>query len=238
MVQNDPGLYFPHPAYYCTEDGLLAIGGDLSPQRLLLAYHFGIFPWYSEGYEILWWSPDPRCVLFPENLKISKSMRNLIRKKAFTVTADLEFEKVITCCQKTNRPGQEGTWITEDMIKAYCYLHHMGIAHSIEVWEEDQMVGGLYGLSLGKVFFGESMFSHASNASKYGFIALVQKLRSLKYAVIDCQQDTPHLKSLGAQLTPRTEFMQMLKINRLRAENPGPWSSWQFTPVIRDPSTD
>lgn len=231
MARRGPGLYFPHPSS-ASKEGLLAIGGDLSPQRLLLAYHFGIFPWYSEGYDILWWCPDPRCVLFPDRIKISKSMRSVLRRQPFQITVDHCFEDVISSCQKISRNGQEGTWITDKMLKAYCYLHHLGVAHSVEIWQESTLVGGLYGVSLGKVFFGESMFSTVSNASKFGLILLTQRLALLGYEVIDCQQDTPHLRSLGAELIPRNLFLQMLQVNRMRPVEAGPWSGWSLSPTI------
>ncbi len=206
-------MIFPHPLA-ADPEGLLAIGGDLSSQRLILAYQFGIFPWYAQGQEILWWSPDPRCVLFPRDLIIHKSMARLLRKGPFRVSFNRTFHEVIRHCQQTKRRGQEGTWITEDMITAYLNLHHQGYAHSIEVWQNDDLVGGLYGISLGKVFFGESMFSLVSDASKYGFIHLVQYLRAQGCLLIDCQQDTPHLRSLGALPIPRIDFMGILEKNR------------------------
>jgi leucyl/phenylalanyl-tRNA--protein transferase len=204
------------------------MGGDLSAETLLLAYHFGIFPWYSEGQPILWWSPDPRSVLRPDQLKVSKSMRLLLQKKPYQVTADHTFAKVMESCKKIPRSGQEGTWITDEMQWAYQKLHELGVAHSVEVWDEDKLVAGLYGISLGKIFFGESMFTRVSNGSKYGFIKLVQKLKSLDYQLIDCQQDTPHLRSLGAVAIPRYEFMAILKENMLREENLGSWRNWDF----------
>ena len=169
--------YFPHPSL-ASEEGLLAVGGDLDPASLLLAYSFGIFPWYSEGQPILWWTPDPRSILWPNALKVHKSMRSLLNKKPYRVTADRAFDQVLSSCQQMSRTGQEGTWITEAMQKADIKLHLDGIAHSIEVWQDQRLVAGLYGVSIGKVFFGDSMFTTVSNASKYGFIHLVRKLKS------------------------------------------------------------
>ena len=187
----DNELVFPD-VRNADEDGLLAIGGDLSEQRLLLAYRSGIFPWY-EGAYILWWSPDPRFVLFPEEIKISRSMKQLLKKDFFQFTINKDFEQVINHCKTTTRKGQEGTWITDEVKKAYTHLHQKGIAHSAEVWQDGKLVGGLYGLRIGKVFFGESMFSHQSNASKYAFIKYVEQLQSEGVELIDCQVYTEHL---------------------------------------------
>ncbi len=216
-------MFFPHPML-ADHHGLLAAGGDLSTERLLLAYHFGIFPWYSEGQEILWWTPDPRCVLYPSDLKISKSMRSFLKKTRFTHTIDYRFEDVIRRCALVTRKGQEGTWITQAMIDAYILMHHQGIAHSVEVWVDDKLVGGLYGLALGRIFFGESMFSLASNASKFALTKLVESLSDYNYLLIDCQQDTPHLRSLGAKLITRKAFLNHLRENML-LEHDGPWKA-------------
>ena len=221
----DP-LLFPHPEM-ADADGLLAIGGDLSPERLLVAYHFGIFPWYSENQPLLWWSPDPRCVLFPSRLSISKSMRTVLRKQTFQVTVDQNFEQIIHHCSKVKRRNQTGTWITKDMIDAYLNLHQMGYAHSVEVRTEKSLVGGLYGISLGKIFFGESMFSLIPNASKFGFIRLVQILNQEGFSLIDCQQDTPHLRSLGAELISRKHFLKYLRKNQLIPDDIELWSRIQ-----------
>lgn len=196
-------------------EGLLAIGGDLSSRRLLLAYRSGIFPWYEESQPILWWSPNPRMVLFPQKLKVSKSMRQLFNKEAFQVTYNQNFEKVIQNCAAIKRKGQRGTWITEEMISAYIRLHQQGFATSVEVWQEDELVGGLYGIYLKekKIFCGESMFAKVSNASKYGFISLVRKLKNEKVKLIDCQVYTPHLESLGAEEIDRNAFLNYLKGN-------------------------
>lgn len=191
-----------------TEDGLLAIGGDLSPERLIYAYQNGIFPWYDEGQPILWWSPDPRFVLFPKDLKVSKSMNQVLRNTKFNVTTDIAFEKVIEACASVKRDGQYSTWITEEMKAAYLKLHKLGYAKSVEVWQEDELVGGLYGIDLGnKVFCGESMFTKVSNASKVGFISFIN---NSDYKLIDCQVHTKHLESLGAKEIRRSEFMKLL----------------------------
>ena len=191
-----------------TKDGLLAIGGDLSAERLIYAYSKGIFPWFENEEPILWWSPDPRCVLFPQELKISKSMKKLIREKAFKITYNKVFNEVIQNCSNINRAGQRGTWITSKMIEAYVKLFQLGYAKSVEVWQNKELVGGLYGVDLGNgIFCGESMFTLVSNASKFGFISLVQ---NSNYKLIDCQLHTNHLESLGAQLIPRREFVKYL----------------------------
>ena len=195
-----------------SEDGLLAVGGDLSPRRLLDAYSRGIFPWYEGSQPILWWSPDPRMVLLPQNLKISKSMKQLLKKEAFDVSYDRAFSEVMDQCSKIKREGQNGTWITTDMKISYAQLHEIGVAKSVEVWQENQLVGGLYGIYLKeqKIFCGESMFAKVSNASKYGFIHLVKKLQQEDVKLIDCQIYTKHLESLGAEEIPRSEFLQYL----------------------------
>jgi leucyl/phenylalanyl-tRNA--protein transferase len=194
-------------------DGLLAIGGDLSPERLINAYKMGIFPWYNPDEEILWWSPDPRFVLFPEELKISKSMQQVLRKNPFRISFNTAFHEVISNCKNVDRKGQDGTWISNEMKNAYQGLHHLGIAHSVEVWKDQQLVGGLYGLRLGKVFFGESMFALESNASKFAFIHYVQKLQKEGVNLIDCQQETKHLASLGARSIKRKDFLKQLNEN-------------------------
>jgi len=195
-------IEFP-PVHSATEEGIVAVGGDLSLERLLLAYKSGIFPWFEEDAIIIWWSPDPRMVLFPEKVKVSKSMRKLINKNTFKITFNTCFEKVITCCAEVKRDGQHGTWITEEMKKAYCKLHEKGIATSVEVWQNEMLVGGLYGIDLAPIFCGESMFSKVSNASKIAFIYLAQKLKEKNYTLIDCQVYTNHLASLGAEEIPR-----------------------------------
>ena len=200
---------FP-PVERAAKVGLLAVGGDLSPERLLAAYREGIFPWYSEGEPLLWWSPDPRFVLFPGELRVSRSMRQLLRKGTLRFTFDRAFRDVITAC-RAPRPGQDGTWITKEMQEAYLTLHNLGYAHSVEVWRDGTLVGGLYGVSLGHTFFGESMFSARANASKAALVALVSRLQELNFDLIDCQVETPHLASLGARLIPRREFSVLLK---------------------------
>ena len=201
-------LIFP-PVELAEPDGLLAIGGDLSTDRLLLAYRSGIFPWY-DGKHILWWSPDPRFVLFPSALKVSKSMRQLIRRNAFDFTINQAFESVIASCKTISRRGQDGTWITEEVREAYGRLHRMGVVHSAEAWQDGELVGGLYGVRLGRAFFGESMFSKQSNASKYAFIRYVEQLRSEGVELIDCQVYTEHLETLGARMIPRAEFIERI----------------------------
>jgi len=203
-------IVFP-PVHFADKEGLLAIGGDLSVERLALAYKSGIFPWYNEGEPIIWYSPDPRMVLFPKDLKISKSMKQIIRKEVFKVTYNQNFTEVIQNCKNTYRVGQGGTWITDEMLKAYLKLHEKGIAKSVEVWQDDQLVGGLYGIDLGHVYCGESMFSKVSNASKIAFINLVQMLDSQKYKLIDCQVYNNHLASLGAIEISRSAFLKYLK---------------------------
>jgi leucyl/phenylalanyl-tRNA--protein transferase len=202
-------LWFP-PVEKALDDGLLAMGGDLSSQRILLAYEKGIFPWF-EGEIPLWWSPDPRFVLFPDQLKVSKSMRKIIAQKAFQFTINNNFEGVIHLCKTTTRADQQGTWITDEVESAYTELHHLGYAFSAEAWQEGILVGGLYGIKLGKVFFGESMFSTKSNASKFAFIQFVEELKKEGIQLIDCQVHTEHLESLGANMIERKEFIQLLK---------------------------
>lgn len=202
-------LYFP-PVEEASPEGILAVGGDLSSERLLLAYKTGIFPWFEEDEPILWWAPEERMVLFFENLKISKSMRNILNKGDFKVTFNKDFKAVIANCQSAKRVGQNGTWITNDMIDAYCKLHELGFAKSVEVWKNDELVGGLYGIDLGDVFCGESMFSKVSNASKVAFITLAQKLEKSNYKLIDCQVHNNHLESLGCVEIDREEFINIL----------------------------
>ena len=203
-------LYFP-PVDHADENGLLAIGGDLSSERLLLAYRSGIFPWFSEDDPVCWWSPDPRFVLFPAEIKISKSMQQVFKKKQFRFTTNTAFEQVITGCQQVYRQGQDGTWITGEMKAAYIKLHKAGYAHSAEAWLNGQLAGGLYGIRLGNVFFGESMFSHFSNASKFAFISYVQQLEKENVQLIDCQLHTNHLESLGAVMISRPDFISLLQ---------------------------
>ncbi len=203
-------LFFP-PVSEANNDGILAIGGDLSSERLLLAYKSGIFPWFEEGEPIFWWSPNPRMVLFLDELVVSKSMRNILNRNVFKVTFNQNFREVISNCQKIKRNKQNGTWITNDMIEAYCKLNELGIAKSVEVWLNDELVGGLYGFDLGHVFCGESMFSKVSNASKVAFITLANQLKKENYKVLDCQVHNEHLESLGCREIDRTDFMELLK---------------------------
>ena len=205
-------LYFPS-VEDANAEGLLAVGGDLSPERLILAYKSGIFPWFNEGSLILWWSPDPRMVLYPERIKVSKSMRKVLKNKQFSLTRNNCFEAVVDQCALVRRAGQDGTWITNEMKEAYLKLHEMGHAKSYEVWQDGKMVGGLYGIDLGHIFCGESMFSLVSNASKFAFIQLAKELHQKKYSLIDCQLYTKHLESLGAEEIPRTEFIKILNGN-------------------------
>lgn len=205
-------LYFP-PTNQAEEDGLLAIGGDLSSKRLLLAYHSGIFPWFNEGQMVLWWSPNPRMILKPQEVYVSKSMRKILRDNTFTVTYNQSFLEVILHCKRIKRDGQHDTWITNNMVEAYLQLHEQGHAISVEVWKSDKLVGGLYGIDLKDkgVFCGESMFSLESNASKVGFITLSRKLKKQNYNLIDCQMHTDHLASLGASEISREKFIEYLK---------------------------
>ncbi len=207
MHYLNENIWFPD-VNETTEDGLLAIGGDLSSERLMYAYKHGIFPWFEKNQPILWWSPDPRMVLFPKELKVSKSMRQVLRNSDFKVTVNTSFNKVIKECSFVKREGQSGTWITDDMVEAYIKLHKMGRATSVEVWQDDILVGGLYGIDFGTVFCGESMFSKVSNASKVGFITFLQ---NTNYKLIDCQVYTEHLESLGAREIPRRNFMEYLE---------------------------
>ncbi|WP_250658282.1 leucyl/phenylalanyl-tRNA--protein transferase [Alkalimarinus coralli] len=206
-------LEFPDPSTALTDpDGLLAAGGDLSPSRIIKAYKKGIFPWFSDDQPILWWSPNPRCVIFPKKVHISRSLRKKLNKQSFTVTFDKDFPAVIQCCSDS-RSEEAGTWITEDMLEAYIALHQRGVAHSVEVWQEGQLIGGLYGLSIGRCFFGESMFSYATDASKIAFVYLCKQLDSWGYSIIDCQVQNPHLLTLGAETIQRTEFQTILDNN-------------------------
>ncbi|MEM1327302.1 MAG: leucyl/phenylalanyl-tRNA--protein transferase [Bacteroidota bacterium] len=217
---------FPNPSL-ANEDGILAIGGDLSADRIINAYELGIFPWFNPDDPIIWWSPNPRFVLFPDELKIAKSMRPYFNNNRFQITADQAFEEVMRQCQTAKRNGQAGgTWITEKMIEGYVAIHEKGLAHSVEVWQDGELVGGLYGVCLGKCFFGESMFTKASNASKFGFISLVQTLREQDFELVDCQQPTRHLKTLGARSIPRTEFLERLAANKRHERIAEDWSTW------------
>ncbi len=208
-------------------DGLLAIGGDLKPQRLLAAYRRGIFPWYNEGQPILWWAPNPRAVLFPQRLRISRSLRKTLRKQPFTVSIDQAFTDVIEACSHPrDYEAQPGTWITRDIKQAYQQLHKQGSAHSVECWHNGQLAGGLYGVAIGQVFFGESMFTRCSDASKVAFVTLTQQLAHWGFGVIDCQIHSRHLESLGAETIHREQFTDLLNTF---CEQPGP--VWRFAPT-------
>ena len=215
--------FFPHAAL-AEPNGLLGVGGDLHPNRLLLAYRSGIFPWYSEGQPILWFSPDPRFVLDPNELYVPRSLKQTIRKKKFRITMDLAFEKVIEQCSIKKRDGQFGTWITQDMKESYTQLHNMGIAHSIEAWEDDVLVGGLYGVCIGNLFAGESMFAKRSDASKVAFVYAVHQLIAWGIELIDSQVYTEHLERFGAKEIDRSEYLYMLE-SLVHADRPaGKWS--------------
>ncbi|MBV1923563.1 MAG: leucyl/phenylalanyl-tRNA--protein transferase [Flavobacteriaceae bacterium] len=211
MFLLNESLVFPDPSE-AGEEGLLAVGGDLSSDRLLLAYQSGIFPWYDDLQPILWWSPDPRMVLFPSKFKVSKSLSKTIKSKKFSITFNTNFSEVIKNCSTIKRGGQAGTWITQEMNEAYIQLHHLGHAQSVEVWQQDELVGGLYGINLPKqkIFCGESMFSTQTDASKVGFYYLVRHLQQKEYNLIDCQMHTDHLESLGAEEITRLKFLQYL----------------------------
>lgn len=202
-------MYFP-PVEEASYEGLLAIGGDLSTERLLLAYQKGIFPWFDNDEPILWWAPPERMVVNPSNYKVSKSLRNIINRKCFEITINQDFKNVILNCQNAKRKGQNGTWISDDIVKAYCDLHQMGKAFSVEVWQDGDLVGGLYGVDLGHVFCGESMFSKVSNASKVAFVKLIELLKEKKYLLLDCQLHNDHLEQLGAFEISRANFMKIL----------------------------
>jgi len=215
-------IEFP-PPHLASEDGLLAVGGDLSQKRLLLAYRMGIFPWFSNNEPILWWSPDPRFVLYPHEIKVSKTLKKVIKKDMFSVTMDLAFNEVINQCAQVRLGKNQGTWIVKDMIDAYCNLHESGFAHSVEVWLQGDLVGGLYGVSLGMCFFGESMFTLVSNASNVGLVKLVEHLKELSFDLIDCQVPTEHLIRFGARQIPRMRFLNQLKKSLNAPTQRGKW---------------
>lgn len=228
-------IVFPPPRLALRE-GILAIGGDLSPGRLLKAYREGIFPWYSDGEPIIWWSPDPRFVLFPADLKVSKTMRQVLRRKLYTITFDMSFSDVITGCKDAERRRQNGTWITDEMLDAYCHLHELGYAHSVEAWSDGVLAGGLYGVSLGRCFFGESMFTVKPNASKAAFIVLTRTLGSLGFPMIDSQVYTRHLESLGAVEIRRDEYLARLNECLGFDTFKGTWKDLSaFSPSCSDP---
>ena len=224
-----PALAFPPPER-AERSGLLGVGGDLSPQRLLLAYSLGIFPWFGEGEPILWFSPDPRAILEPAALHVGRSLRKELRRSSLRVTFDQDFERVIRACAEVPRRGRGGTWITRDMITAYCRLHRLGFAHSVETWAERdaggraELVAGVYGVALGSAFFGESMFSQRPNASKIAFVELVRRLEAWGFDLVDCQMRTRHLERFGAREVPRTEFLARLERALERPTRRGSWS--------------
>ncbi|UBB89113.1 leucyl/phenylalanyl-tRNA--protein transferase [Candidatus Kaistella beijingensis] len=214
MVYLSPNeISFPDPHFLESESGLMAIGGDLSPERLLFAYQLGLFPWFNEGEEILWWCPNPRFVIFPNQLKVSKSMKKILRDEVFTFTENQCFRRVMEECKNAYRKDQDGTWISNELINSFEILHQNGIAKSVEIWQNKELVGGFYGVQIGKVFCGESMFSKVSNASKAGFINFVQK-NSEELQLIDCQIHTEHLESLGATMIPKLDYLKILKENQ------------------------
>ena len=232
VYQLGPEFVFPHPDE-AEPDGLLAIGGDLAPERLLLAYAEGIFPWYEEGLPILWHSPDPRMVLLPAELRVPRSLRKRLRRSPYRLTLDTAFERVVEACAAVPRHGQTGTWITAEMMEAYSALFDLGFAHSVEAWDDNRLVGGLYGVSLGSCFFGESMFALASDASKLGFVKLVEQLARWNFDLIDCQVHTQHLERFGAQEWPRTRFLAALARGLANETRRGHWS---FDPDTGEPS--
>lgn len=216
-------------------NGLLAAGADLSPQRLVAAYRRGIFPWFSAGEPILWWSPDPRMVLFPDRLKISRSLAKTLRNADYEVRLDTAFEQVVAACAGTPRPGQSGTWIVPAMQAAYLRLHALGIAHSVETWRDGKLVGGLYGVALGRAFYGESMFSHAADASKIALAHLCRFLAAREFGIIDCQMETAHLASLGARPLPRDEFLARVAALVDQGDPPGRWPAAGIDGAFRKP---
>ena len=223
VYQLDERLLFPPPEA-AARDGLLAVGGDLRPERLVLAYSMGIFPWYSSPQPILWYSPDPRMVLLTEDLRVSRSLGKTLRKGLFHLRLDTAFPRVIDACARVHRPGQRGTWITRDMREAYVELHRRGLAHSVEAWQGQELVGGAYGVSLGAAFFGESMFATVSDASKAAFVALVQQVRRWGIRLIDCQVYTEHLERFGARQWPRRAFLAALREALTVPTRAGPWT--------------
>jgi leucyl/phenylalanyl-tRNA--protein transferase len=215
-------LVFPDPEL-AEEGGLLAVGGDLRPERVVLAYRHGIFPWYSEGRPILWWCPSPRFALLPDELHVGRSLRKTIKRAPYRISLDTDFAGVIERCAHAERLGQRGTWITDDVRNAFTELHRRGVAHSVEAWQGDELVGGLYGLALGSVFFGESMFAEAPDASKVAFVRLVEQLRAWEFDLVDCQVHTEHLERFGARYFPLSDFMARLDAGVSRPSKLGPW---------------
>jgi leucyl/phenylalanyl-tRNA--protein transferase len=222
VYQLPPEIAFPDPTH-AEPDGLLAVGGDLSPERVLAAYASGIFPWPHEGWPLLWFSPDPRMVLFPDELKVSRSLRQTLRRARYDVRFDSAFARVIKECGRVPRPGQDGTWITSGMSRAYTRLHEAGFAHSVEAWHEGRLVGGLYGISLGGAFFGESMFALEPDASKVAFVTLVEQLKGWDFDFVDAQVHTQHLERFGARQIPRDEYLQRLSEALKKPTRRGGW---------------
>lgn len=223
-------LAFPPPES-ASEEGLVAFGGDASPQRLLLAYSLGIFPWPSEGLPLLWFSPDPRCVLEPKRAHLSRSLRKAMRRSTLSIRADTAFDEVVRCCAEVKRPGQRGTWITDELREGYGALHRLGFAHSIEAWRDERLVGGLYGVSLGRAFFGESMFTLEDEASKIAFATLLLQLQAWEFDLVDCQVETEHLLRFGAELWPRARFLEALRRALSQPTRSGSWcaGSWDLS---------
>ena len=215
-------LVFPHPSL-ANEDGLLAVGGDLSPQRIVLAYANGIFPWYSEGRPLAWWCPRPRLVLTPSELRVGRTLRKTIKRRRYRITFDEAFSEVMAACATVPREGQDGTWITKDLTAAFVELHRRGLAHSVEAWEDDVLVGGLYGLSMGRVFFGESMFADRPDASKVAFVHLVRQLAAWNFEMVDCQVVTDHLVRFGAVSIELDTFLERLEHGLVADTRYGPW---------------
>ena len=221
LLNEEP--VFPHPSL-ADDEGLLAVGGDLSPERLLQAYANGIYPWYSDDDPIMWWTPNPRCILYPDELVVSDSLRKKVKKGVFEVRFDTDFAAVISACANVERPDQYGTWITDEIQEAYIRLHELGFAHSVESYLDGELVGGLYGVSLGDAFFGESMFHTVSDASKVAFVHLVEKVKSWNFSFIDNQQVTAHLLSLGAETVTRDTFLKMLEQTMQKTTHRGSWA--------------
>jgi leucyl/phenylalanyl-tRNA--protein transferase len=222
VYQLNKEIVFPHPSL-ADDNGLLAVGGDLSPERIISAYADGIFPWYNKGEPILWWSPNPRCIMFPANFKVPKSLKLLIKKNIFEVRFDTAFNSVISKCAKVHQSIDSGTWITSEMKKAYILLHHLGYAHSVETYFNNELVGGLYGIAIGKVFYGESMFHIVSNASKVAFYFLIEKLRQWQFDIIDNQTTTEHLLKLGAEEIERDKFLAIIEKSIKKENHKGKW---------------
>jgi leucyl/phenylalanyl-tRNA--protein transferase len=223
LSDDDDAVFPPVSRALAEPDGLLAVGGTLSPRRLITAYEHGVFPWYAEGQPVLWWCPDPRAVLYPRELRISRSLRKRMRNAGFETRLDTAFPEVIRRCSEPRASG-DGTWLTEEMIAAYTQLHALGLAHSVETWLGGELAGGLYGVRLGRVFFGESMFSRSADASKIALVRLIDEARARGIVVIDCQIASPHLQSLGSRSIPRSDFIALLA-QHCRPHQPGSWAS-------------